>query len=135
VDWPAEAFPRNDSSIIIGILGSDPLGAAVARGIQDKKANGRPFIVRRLGMEPAVKECHMVVVSASEARRFDKLVELINGAPVLTIGDSSGFARSGGIINLVLENGKVRMEINVGAANQARLNISSKLLSLATIVQ
>jgi len=135
VDWPAEAFPRNDSPIIIGILGSDPFSAAVTRSIQDKTAKGRPFVVRRLGMEPAVKECHILVVSASEARRFDKLMKLINGAPVLTIGESNGFARNGGIINLVLENGKTRMEINVGAANQARLNISSKLLSLAKIVQ
>ena len=90
--------------------------------------------MRRVEIEPAVKECHMVVVSESEARRLDKLIEFINGAPILTVGESSGFARNGGIINLVPENGKIGLEVNAAAAKHTHLSLSSRLLSLAKIV-
>jgi hypothetical protein len=50
---------------------------------------------------------------------------------VLTVGESPDFLRQGGIINFVLEDGKVRFEINQDAATQADLRISSRLLRLA----
>jgi hypothetical protein len=53
--------------------------------------------------------------------------------PILTIGDAPGFARRGGIINFMLEDNKVRFEVNVEAAKHAVLNISSRLLALAKI--
>ncbi len=135
VDWPAGSFARNDSPIVIGLVGSDPLGQAIEHTIQEKRTNGRPFVIRRLGIDAALRECHMVVVSRDEAQRLDKIVEILQSAPVLTIGESQGFANRGGIINLVLQDGKIGMEVNVLAARMAHLSISSKLLSLARIVQ
>ena len=54
---------------------------------------------------------------------------------MLTIAEAPDFARRGGIIALVLEDSKVRFIVNVDAATQAGLTISSRLLTLATIVQ
>ena len=56
------------------------------------------------------------------------------GLPVLTIGEMPDFARRGGIINFIMEDNKVRFEVNVDAAKQADMNISSRLLALAKIV-
>jgi len=50
---------------------------------------------------------------------------------VLTIGESPEFIGLGGIINFVLEDEKVRFEINVAAADKAQLKIRSQLLRLA----
>jgi hypothetical protein len=58
----------------------------------------------------------------------------LEGASILTIGDTAGFARQGVIINFYLENRKVRFEINAAAARRAGLTISSKLLKLAGAV-
>jgi hypothetical protein len=51
--------------------------------------------------------------------------------PVLTVGESPDFVRQGGIINFILEEGKVRFEIDPANAERARLRISSRLLRLA----
>jgi len=53
---------------------------------------------------------------------------------VLTVGETDRFAQSGGVINFILEENKVRFEINSETAARARLKISSKLLALARIV-
>ena len=53
---------------------------------------------------------------------------------MLTVGEMDRFVHSGGAIGLLLEDNKVRFEINVGAAARARLKISAKLLALARSV-
>ncbi len=55
--------------------------------------------------------------------------------PILTVGEMDRFGEQGGIINFFSEGNKVRFEINVGAAEKARLKISSQLLSLARIIR
>jgi hypothetical protein len=55
----------------------------------------------------------------------------VQGAPVLTVGDTEGFLRAGGVINFVLEGSKVRFLIDQAAAERSGLRISSKLMRLA----
>ena len=55
----------------------------------------------------------------------------MKGSGVLTVGEMDQFGQSGGAIRFLLEENKVRFEINVGAAARARLKMSSKLLALA----
>jgi len=76
----------------------------------------------------------MVFISRSEKGRLTEILDTIKGAPVLTVADMDRFAHRGGMVNLYLEHNKVRFEINVKAAAEAKLKISSKLLRLAKIV-
>jgi hypothetical protein len=138
VEWPTTAFPQPDSPIVIGILGNDPFGATLDRIVADKKVDGRGFAVKRVKWSKDfkdVKDCNILFVSLSEKEHVDSVVEAMKGLPILTIGDVPGFAKRGGIINFTLEDNKVRFEVNVEAAKHADLTISSRLLTLATIVQ
>jgi YfiR/HmsC-like len=134
VQWPATAFSQEDSPIVIGILGTDPFGAIIDRVIENKKLAGRTLVVKRLKRGAAVKDCNILFVSSSEAAHLDEVIQSTKGMPILTIGETPGFAVRGGIINLTLEGNRVRFEVNIEAAKQANLNISSRLLALARIV-
>jgi hypothetical protein len=61
-------------------------------------------------------------------------VAALRGAPMLTIGDIDDFARRGGIVQMFVENGKLRFDINLEVAKRSRLQLSSKLLVLAAHV-
>jgi len=138
VEWPQTTFAQPDSPIVIGILGTDPFGAIIDQIVQDKKIGGRGFVVKRLkwGADPKdLKECKILFVGASERIHIDELVQIVRGLPILTVGETPGFAERGGVIRLVLEDNKVRFEVNVDAAHQAGLTISSRLLTLARIIQ
>jgi hypothetical protein len=74
-------------------------------------------------------------VSAPERKRFRSTAGAIRGSGVLTVGETQGFLGDGGVVNFKVEEGKVRFEINMEAAGQERLHISSKLLRLAQIVK
>jgi len=60
-----------------------------------------------------------------------KIVEQLKETSVLTVGESSGFARQGGMITLgVKENHRPSVKINREAADHARLRLSADLLSI-----
>ena len=137
VQWPPAAFPQADSPIVIGILGTDPFGPVIDRVFQDKKLDGRSLVIKRLKWSKELKDlkdCDILFVSSSEKEHLDDVIRMVKWLPVLTIGDTPGFATRGVIINLTLEGNRVRFEVNIEAAKQANLNISSRLLALARIV-
>ena len=141
VQWPATTFPQSDSPITIAILGQDHFGTTLDRVLQGKKVNGRAFVIRRLRSVPELlksvadlKECQILFISSSEMPHLAEAIQILKGLPVLTIGETPGFAKNGGMINLILEDNRVRFEVNVEAAKEADLNISSRLLALARIV-
>ena len=67
----------------------------------------------------------------SQAARAPALIRDVGALPVLTVGESAGFLRGGGVVNLVVDSGKVRFDVNLQAAEARRLRISSKLLRVA----
>lgn len=134
MEWPSGAFTQSDSPIVIGVLGTDPFNGTLDQVLKGKQANGRAFEVKHLKWGADLRGCNILFVSDSETAHLDELFHSIKGLPILTIGETPGFAQRGGIINFVVEDNRVRFEIDVDAAKQANINISSRLLSLATIV-
>jgi hypothetical protein len=136
IDWPEEALPNPDSPLVIGVMGSDRFLEIVQREAEGKMIKGHPLQVRRpRGRE--FQSCHVLFVSDLAWKRGRGLIELLRHRPILTVGETQGFAQSGGIANFRLDDDRVYLEVNDDAAKRARLNISSKLLRLrfCTIVR
>ena len=137
VEWPSATFAQPDSPIVIGVLGTDPFGNVLDRIVEDKKIGPRGFVVKRYkwGKDlKDLKDCKILFVSASERAHIDEVLQSVKGLPILTVGETPGFAERGGVIRFTLEDNRVRFEVNVDAAHQADLNISSRLLTLAKII-
>ena len=81
-----------------------------------------------------MEACHILFISSSEEERLAKIIETLKDSSILTVGEVKQFAQRGGIINFIVKENKIRFEINVDAAERAKLKISSKLLKLAIIV-
>jgi hypothetical protein len=135
VEWPSSAV-RKDQPIVIGVLGNDSFATVLARVVDGKKIDERPFVVKRLkNKEFKDCACQILFVSLAESSKADEIIQFQSTASVLTIAEAPDFARRGGVIALTLEDSRVRFNVNVDAATQAGLTISSRLLALATIVQ
>jgi hypothetical protein len=135
VEWPPETFKGPTDAITICVLGIDPFGSALEETVNGKVVEGRPFAVRHTSDAKPASGCQIVFVSSSERKRSRSIVGDLKNSGVLTVGEMEGFGEDGGVINFKIEDGKVLIEINPDAAQQARLRISSKLLSLARIVR
>jgi hypothetical protein len=130
VQWPHDAT----GDLVIGFIGADVTGDSLQRLTYGKSVNGRRIVVRRLGHDSDLKACQVIFVGASERKNTPAVMERLRGTNVLTVGESDGFGQHGGIINLLLNEGRIRFEVNSRAAERAHLQISSRLLSLATII-
>ncbi len=135
VEWPEESFTDSDDTVNLCVWGKDPFGPLLDRVIEGKTARGRGLVIKRLTGAEEMKSCQIVFVSFSNENLLPGLLNTLGNTAVLTVGEGEGFARGGGVINFVIEEDKVRFEINVDAADRAGLKISSKLLKLARIVK
>jgi hypothetical protein len=133
VEWPT--LPSS-SNIVIGVLGNDSVAKVIENAVSGKKLDGRSFVVKRLKWSKDLQcGCQILFVTSRENVPTDEVLQTYKNTSVLTISESPGFAKRGFIINFILENNQVRFEVNVEAARQVGLNVSSRLLSLAKIVQ
>ena len=135
VEWPSQTFKTPGDPILVCVLGRDPFRRALEEVIRGKSIDGRALGFRQVNDAEQANACQILFVSASQDKRYRSLLGNLKPAGILTIGEEQGFAASGGVINFKLDGGHVRFEINVDAAEHARLQISSKLLSLAEIVR
>lgn len=134
VDWPAVAFPDDQSPLTIGVLGEDPFGVFLDETVRDEKINRRSIVIRRYRHVEEVGSCQVLFISRSESHRLERILAALKGRSILTVGDEDSFARRGGMIGFVPANNHTRLQINLGAAKVAGLTISSKLLRPAEIV-
>jgi hypothetical protein len=153
VDWPKEKMADSNEPIIIGIIGSKNFIKAFEPIIHKKIKNRNISIKYFKGYEKlkksqesqederqwnqkmeSLKTCHVLMFCICYSVRIkdtSQIIKALKGSPVLTVGETAGFLEPGGIINFLMEDKKVRFEINVTAAKKNKLRISSKLLRLA----
>ena len=134
VDWPADAFPDETSPVVIGILGEDVFGPYLAEAVGNERVKGRPLVLRTYRRVEEIDTCHVLFISPSENDRLGAILAALKSRSILTVGESEGFASRGGMIRFVIEEHKIRLRINLAAAQSAKLTLSSKLLRLAEIV-
>ena len=99
--------------------------------MRDKHVEGRPLAVRRFRKVDEVVPCAVLFVGRAMSGRLPQILQQLRGWPVLTVSDAEGFASQGGVIGLFLEDNRVRFEVGVTAAQEAGLQVSSKLLRLS----
>jgi len=134
VTWPAAAFATPTSPFSICVAGPDPFGRVLDDAVQGQTIDEHPITVRRLSASESIAGCHVLFAGASPTQSPTDALKAAAGAPVLTVTDQN-LGGSGGMIQFVLQGGKVRFSIDAGAAEASGVQISSKLLQLAVSVR
>ncbi len=135
VEWPVTAFHSAQSPVTICVLGEDPFGHDLDDIVRAQLAGDRTLAVKRLTQLQREESCHILFVSSSERGRTESVLGVLKSAPMLTVGEGDDFAAAGGMIGLLIEENKVRFDVNLDAAERGGLKISSKLLKLARNVR
>lgn len=127
-EWPTTA--TNQPSWNLCIMHDEKLTATIT-SIEGKVAQGKPVHIQHIANAAALKTCHAFYTSETEASKLKTMFSELNGAPVLTIGESSSFVSHGGMIGLVSENGKLGFDVNLNASQNAGIRFGSQLLRVA----
>jgi hypothetical protein len=134
VEWPDDPAADLHGKWVIGIVGDSPIGGELAQLVQGKNVQGRELQVKKFQAAENLRACNILFISESEKVHVPSILAALRGSSVLTVADMDNFIGSGGMIQFVVEDARVRVAIDVGATGRARLKVSSKLLSLARVV-
>jgi hypothetical protein len=134
VEWPAASLADPPAPLVIGVLGDDPFDSVLDAVVRGEMIKNRPLTVTRFRRVEDVAICHILFVSPSEAPHYALIFEALQRRPILTVGDTDGFATGGGMIRFITDKGHIRLRINLGAARGAGLTISSQLLRAADVI-
>ena len=152
VSWPDRKFAVPGSPIELCILEDDPIGPVLEDTVRGKLIESRALAVRRSKTPADWSPCHIAFIgavpsaSAGDNSSFSRTPAATDSAPVaeafleltahsvLTVHES-GHALSGGVVRFYIEERRMRFEINVAAAEHNALQLSAKLMGVATVVR
>jgi len=131
-EWPAL---RSGAPILVCVVGDGEIAAALVETVRGQSVGGRPIDVSTPSDSTTWRACQLLFIADAEPRRAADRVGPLKMLPVLTVSDSKGFSEAGGIIELFVEDGRMRFAINIDAADRAGVRLSSRLLGLAKVTR
>jgi hypothetical protein len=137
VDWPDSVFATTNSPITVAVIGDDNVADEFANMIaKGKSVGGHPIVLKRITDEKDIAaNCQIVFVGVSERERNSVILKKAQASGILTVGESDDFLEKGGVINLVHQGRKIHLQVNLAAAQEQHLKISSRLLMVSDVVK
>lgn len=134
VVWPPEADGEAEEICTFCLLGEDPIALELDRWCNsvDGERNGE---FRRIDGPAGIPGCHVLFVSTGQGSRLPDLMDRLARQPVFTVSDIPGFARMGGMVEILSATDRVYFQINLDAAKRAGLIIKAPLLQIARVIQ
>jgi hypothetical protein len=133
-EFPAEAFEKPDSPLIIGVIGKNPFENLLEAAVEGETAHGRKVQVRYYRQVSEIERCHVLYVNEADARRTSEVLAAVAKRSILTAGDSEAFARAGGMVRFLADKGRLKLRVNVSAMAAAHLTLDARVLRAAEVV-
>jgi len=130
--WPEKSENKNNK-LILCTLGKNELTNDLKR-LGGKTVKGRQVVIKVVEKKYPVESCQILYIANTEKNNYVNVIKKLKNKPVLTISDLNDFAKKGGIIQFYRKQGKTRLVINLNVARHAGLEISSRLLILANVI-
>jgi hypothetical protein len=134
VSWAPSSFISAQAPFVIGILGENPFDSYLEDVVSGENVNGHPLVVHHYKNIEEIKTCHILFINKAGINNPEDIPASIKGKNILTVSDAAGFLKQASVIRFITKDNKIRIQINLEAAKEAELTISSKLLRIAEIV-
>lgn len=134
IAWPGQDIQTSDDPFQLCVINEDSFDGALDRLASVTQVKGRILVIQYLKSIKAIKDCDVLFISGSMSKRLDAVLMHVRGRPVLTIGDTDGYADRGVMVNFFVDEGKLRFEINHKAAMAAKIKVGSRVMKLARLV-
>jgi len=118
IQWPEDAFEESTAPFNYCLLNE---GSPIAQ-------------FKTISSIAAIKACHILYISKEQELNLSEVFVETTGKAILTVSDMNDFAALGGGIEFSTKAGRIKLLINVAKVNAARLEVSSKLLRIADLI-
>lgn len=134
-EWPEDFNNRESDSLFkIGVVGDSKILDALKEFYQNQDIRNKKVLICKILNLNEIDDCHILFISESAEHRLNDILNISASRPVLTISDAPGFCEKGVLLNLFIENNKIRFEINEKAVKESGLYMNFHLLKYAKII-
>jgi YfiR/HmsC-like len=134
VDWPPGSFANDEDPLVITVVDSPAVLAELEQLVGGRAPEGRPVVVRRWNEGEPAPAVHILFVGAARDAQVRERVAATRG-PVLVITEQENGHRLGGVLNFVMDAGRVRFTASLPAADARGVRLSARLLAVALSVE
>lgn len=128
ITWPPPKGQEPGRPLTVVVLGISPFENHLEQAFSRTRRSARIVKVRNL-TPSLLSEADAIFVASSEVDRLEEILRVCRGRPILLLGDTPEYGRQGIMVNLIIQEGKIRSEANLLAVRQARIEISSAFLA------
>jgi len=128
VEWP-DGAPAGPFQICT--LADARFDSALAQTLSGESTGGRPIVRATPDGPESASGCHILFIARGETSQIERWLAAVGRHPVLVVGESKAAEDAGAHITFVVEDNRVKFDVNDDAASRAGLKISSKLLRVA----
>lgn len=133
-EWPSNALKTNDTTVKLCVLADNVMQQAFDE-IDKKPVGNRALEVIKMTRIRNMEQCHLLYVNNLDRNTAIQMLASITKKPILTMGSGEEhFLKDGGMVALNIVDGKVQIQIHLNAVKQSGLQINSRVLKLATII-
>ncbi|MEW5057020.1 MAG: YfiR family protein [Cycloclasticus sp.] len=135
ISWPDDTFSDELEPFTYCSMGSksaviEPLGEILL----GEKVGERAVQYKTISSLSKLKSCQILYIDQQQKVDVVEILAAIADASVLTVSDIDGFAEQGGGVEFSAKAGRIKLLINILSIKKSRLNISSKLLRIAELI-
>ena len=132
-EWPKETAM---DTFKIAVIGESPFNGALEKMYSDFKILDKPVKINYIATIYELENSQILFISASENENLPYILAEIENKPVLTVGETKGYARKGVMINFYETNmGTVHFEINRKAVRKSGIKMDVMLLNFAKLIE
>ena len=131
IQWPTNTFASTNDPMVIVVVDAAEIHDQLRKYAATQSVGGHPVVVHRSLAD--TDRIHVLFVGRDHRRGLEDLSPSIADRPVLTVGEQTGFAESGGIVNILVKDQRPSLEISREAASRVGIRFSSNLALLKSI--
>jgi len=133
VQWPEN--PGGPSLPVSVVLIAPAPIKEFAAALGGRSVKGRPIVVDLLSDADAIGDARVVFVTADATGQLPRVLRAVEGRSVLTVAEEGADGSGQAVIALAIAETKLTFDVNLDAAQRARLQLDSNLLALARKVR
>ena len=138
VRWPKQCeLEKQSKPFVLGIIGDSDINSYFEEiyTTQNRKIKQKHVEIKYFTSPGSITDCHILFITKSMEKDLPRILSTIKDKPVLTIGNTMGFAKKGVHINLYTKGSKILYEINLIEIRKSLLHVSYHLLKWGKILK
>lgn len=126
VQWPA----TTEKNLDVCVYRDDPITPTLST-LGGRTSKGQTLRVQRVDTTEQARACQVLFIGRGERGNLRPLVQALRGLPILVISDIPDSAAAGAMVEAFLSDRRIAFKVNKAMTDEAKLKLSSQLLSLA----